>query len=551
MEANNETSNETAGNESKETAKTNNAASSQSNAGNYIGIVSDGRFSLSFNLSKDIPAGDYRIDVLAYELSNNEKTSKGNAAANLKVQQVLTNIDIALNSQSLNPGDSFSFKPLLLDQSELPIYDEVSVIIRDEKQNRIFERIMKSGETIEYKIPTNLTSGYYEAEVSKAELSSIKKFYVNEKAIADFKIENDSLTVINIGNILYNKDVQIDLNGKPFVKKLNLALGEQAKFKLTGSNEAYDIKVSDGESETTASGIVLTGYAVNVKEIAKGSGIFLSPVIWIFLLVILGAGVLFLFRNIFKKSSFAYPWKEKLFGRKNQVIRVDENGKIIKDDTKPKQKEIIKKFAEPPSQAEQSLVLDGYKTKAAVVALKIKNKIEKNSKQSLEKAIEQVYEKKGAVYEQGDYILIVFSSIVTHSFKNEIEAVKIAQKISSVLRENNRKFKEKIEFGIGINSGDIINKIEDKKLKFTALGNTIGIVKKLADMSKGEILVSKLAYEAGITSIKAEKKIVNNNEIYEVKEIVDKEKNEKFINEFLGRIGKEEIQKKSTDAKRN
>ena len=43
-----------------------------------------------------------------------------------------------------------------------------------------------------------------------------------------------------------------------------------------------------------------------------------------------------------------------------------------------------------------------------------------------------------------------------------------------IMKEHNKKFSDKIDFGIGINSGEIINKMEDGKLKFTALGNFIG-----------------------------------------------------------------------------
>ena len=90
--------------------------------------------------------------------------------------------------------------------------------------------------------------------------------------------------------------------------------------------------------------------------------------------------------------------------------------------------------------------------------------------------------------------------------KNEVEAAKAAEKIKLVLQEHNKKFKDKIEFGIGINSGKIINKIEDKTLKFTALGNLISGAKRIADSSNEQVLVTKEAYERGINEIKAEKK---------------------------------------------
>ena len=70
-----------------------------------------------------------------------------------------------------------------------------------------------------------------------------------------------------------------------------------------------------------------------------------------------------------------------------------------------------------------------------VIAVKIKNKISKEAKKSLERAIEHVYERRGAVYEQGDYIFVMLSPLMTRTYKNEVEAAKIAEKITLALKE--------------------------------------------------------------------------------------------------------------------
>ena len=75
-------------------------------------------------------------------------------------------------------------------------------------------------------------------------------------------------------------------------------------------------------------------------------------------------------------------------------------------------------------------------------------------------------------------------------------------------------------------------------MKFTALGNFIVVVKRLAESSDRQVLVTKDSYERGISEIKVEKKAVAGGDIYELRRVVDKEKNQKFIGEFLKRIGK-------------
>jgi len=519
--------------------------------GVYSGRVNGGKFSVNFTIEKNIPANDYILEILVYEKdSNNVRTSEGIELANLKVSQVLTKIDIAMSEQSLDPGSDFNFKPMLLDQTEKYINEEIAIIIRDEKANRVFERIVQSAETINYPILPNMSSGYYELEASSGDFTNLKKFYVREKAIALFTLENETLIVTNVGNIPYNKDIQIELNGKPFVKKVNLRLNEIQKFKLTGSNEVYDIRISDGETEISQGGVALTGNAIGVRTVGNGIGAaFSAPIFWIFIIIILGGIVLFIFRNILKKKSFAYPLKGKFEKGKVTELKVEKAGSSDDEKSEIAEKSNIEeKSVEKlspgalvaPNQAEQVLVLKGQKNRAAVLVLKIKNKLTKVSKQSLEKAIEPIYEKRGAVYEQGDFIYIIYSPLMTRTFKNEVEAARAAEKIKIVLQEHNKKFKDKIEFGIGINSGQIINKIEDKKLKFTALGNLMSSAKRLAESSNEQILVTKEAYESGISEIKADKKEIKGSEVYEVRNVIDKEKNAAFIKGFLERIGKKE-----------
>jgi len=425
---------------------------------------------------------------------------------------------------------------MLADQSGQAINDEVSVIIRDQDLSRIYEQILQSEETNIYKIPTNLTAGYYEIEASSGEVNSIKSFYVTEKAIAFFQMTNSTLVVTNIGNIPYKKDIQVELNGKPFVKKVNLKLGEEQEFKFTGDGE-FSIKVSDGETEVTEGGVVLTGHAVNVESIKKGF-IAYTPIIWIFFIIVLGAGTLFLFRNILKKKSFAYPFKGRFkklkFGKSQPVDLSKEEGEI-KPETKQLQKSV--------NQAEQVLVLKGHKNKVAVLALKIKNKSTRTNKKDLGKIIKSISNKKGVIYETGDYVIVVFSPLITRSFKNEVTAIKAAQVMQNSLKIYNRKSTDKIKFGIGINSGEIVNKLENGKLKFTALGNLIPNVKRLAESSEEKILLTKNAYESAGSEIKVKK----HGDVYEVRRVIDTEKNKAFIDGFLKRIGAEKNKKGMAD----
>lgn len=486
-------------------------------AGKFYGKVTSGDFSVNIILPENSPAGDYRIETLVYEESSGKRSGEGTALANLKVFQVLKGIDISLNDQNFDPGETFEFKPFLLDQTGQNVDEEVSVIIRNSELERVYEKIVKSQEVINYQLPTNLEAGNYEIIASGGGFESIKKIYVNEKAIVSFEIINSTLVVTNIGNIPYNKDIEVELNGKSFVKKVELALGESEKFKLSGPEGAYNIKVSDGNSEITQGGVMLTGRFVDVDTISGKTGIS-KFALWIIVIVILGGILFFLFRVVYQKKSFAFHSDAK-----KDIVEIKKEGVIG-----------------PQNQADQVLVLKGNKNAAVVLVLKIKNKIGKLEKTTLEKSMEYVYQKKGAVYEQGDFIFIIFSSLMTKTNKNEILAAKSAENIINIFGEHNKKFRDKIDFGIGINSGEIINKIDEGKLKFTALGNFIVAAKRLADASDKNIFVTNEFYQRGGSEIKAEKKKIASGEVYEIRRVIDQEKNQEFIKGFVNRMRKDE-----------
>ncbi len=520
--------------------------------GIFYGKISDGKFLLNITLAKNIAAGDYKITVFAYEPNTfEERTSEGFAYSNLNIAQTLTKIDLAINEQSLDPGNIIEIKPRLYDQSNVLISQDVSVIIKDENLKRIFEKIVKSGDTTKYEIPTDISSGYYEIEITAGSLELIKKFYINKKEIVSFDLKNTSLTIKNIGNIPLDKyPIQVNLNGKSFIKKVDLKKGEEIEFKLLGDGE-YDIEISSGENKYSKNGVILTGYATEgVVSIKENSILFLkTPIVWIIFIIILLGGGLFLFRNIFKKKSFAYS----VSNEKNKIShRPESESKIKKEETiirnkdpkefigSQKQDKISEEITNKKLiQAEKVLVLNGQKNSACIIALKIKNKLSQFAKEELERLLEKISEKKGAPYRQGDFIFTILSPIITNSFKNELNAVKIAEEILLFLRKHNNKFKDKIEFGLGINSGEIINTFNKNKLDFTSLGNFIVIAKNLAEISNEQILISEEIYKKSFSEIKTKKSIIDNKEFHELEKIIDRERNQKFIQSFLKRMDKE------------
>ena len=186
--------------------------------------------------------------------------------------------------------------------------------------------------------------------------------------------------------------------------------------------------------------------------------------------------------------------------------------------------------------AEQVLTLTGDRHNATIVAIRAIAKLTKDANVMLWEIINGVVGNRAIPTKSGDHLLLIYSPSVSGTINNELIALKAAKSIEEKIKESNRKFREKIMVGIGVHAGDIIDKIEGEVLKFTGVGKTINNAKKVADMSEGEAIFSKEVRDKIYSEIKAEKIMGGGElEIYAVTRIIDKEQNEKFLQDFLRR----------------
>jgi hypothetical protein len=191
--------------------------------------------------------------------------------------------------------------------------------------------------------------------------------------------------------------------------------------------------------------------------------------------------------------------------------------------------------------AKLSLSIKGNKQTASLICLKIKNlkeleSIKGNAEETLQKIVNHAEAEKAAIYENGNNLFIILAPALTKTFANERTAIELAQKIKSDLENHNKLYKQKIHFGIAINTGSIITKLEEGTLKFMSMGTLITTAKKIASISKGEILLSEKLREKVMTEVKTEKHVKEKTPVYTIKEIKSKTANKRFISEFIHRL---------------
>jgi len=487
------------------------------------GIVEKGNFNTSIALPEVIAAGDYLISIKAYEKENGEITNIGETGLSINVKQTPQKVDIALNIQSIKPGNNLDFKISLYDQSGNTIEGSASFSIEDLKGNSLAKALTDTKKEESFYIEKNLFSGNYKIKAYSSGMYGERQFYVEENEEVEFKILNNILNVKNIGNVKYDKAIQVKIGSVVEIISTELEIGEEKEFVIAAPDGDYDIEVTDGSTSVSDKGISLTGNAINIKGAGMGFFSRNKMMAWIFLIFVMGMFVFVALRKVVrKKFVLSQPYGTgKTAGR--GVIKLGKEGEYI-----------LERYSEV-KEAEHSLVLKGQKQDAALICLKIKNELSKEAKENLNNTLEKIYKNKGTLYRSGEYNMAIFSPLLTRTFKNYTPAVKTALEITKALQEYNSRARNKIDFGISVHSGAIINRIEENKLKFTSLGNILTLSKKIAELSENEVLLSKEIHTKTISEIRAEKIEKQGFELFVIKRVTDTEKNEKFIHDFLGR----------------
>lgn len=492
-----------------------------------LGMVTDGIFSLNISLTDNIKAGNYLVKVKAFEKNPDEAViNTGFSNYNISIKQVPTNLELILENKDIFPGTSVKIKAVLHDQTGDSINSIGFITIKNSKNKIIEQKEIKTGEFFEYLIKNNEPPAEWQVFAVSNRLTTEDRFNIKIKEEISIEIVNKTVLVTNIGNVVYNKTLLVKVGDNPLNIPVLLDVGESKKYTLSAPDGEYNVEIISDEGSHTGGVMSLTGGVINMKEISNSA---LGTSLWILLILILGIVVFVIFRKIYKKPFTGKKDMDFSFKKKDNEIPVLQDRKISRASNK----------------AEISLSIKGEKQDASVICLRIKNLGEMKSrkgsaKDSIEKIISIAQENKAVIYENQDYLFLIFAPTKTRTFKNEKTALGVSESIHKVLVEHNKMFNQKMDFGISLNRGTIIAKIENDIFKFMSMGTLITIAKKIASLSKEEVLIGEKMNDLLRLNIRTEKSIRNGFPVFSIKE-VKKENLEakKFIDSFLNRQGKE------------
>ncbi len=485
-----------------------------------ISPVVGGKINMNFSFPDDIRSGVYKVKARVYEKSGDAVTNEGEGEVVLGVKQEPRRMEIIPDKQSVIPGESLKFKTAVYDQAGDGIAGDVSLAVNDASGNLFLNKIAKSGEETEINFKEDSLFGSWTINSEGFGLAAEKNIVVEQLEKAKFEVLNNTLRITNVGNVPYKKAIQVEIGQEVKVIEMNLDLGGSKMLKLTGDG-SYDISVSDGIDSAVFNGIGLTGGAIGVNEFRGGLSVLNKyPIVWLFLILVFGLFVFAMSQRVIKKKYYGYT--------PNEERGLPKIAEAIKN-------EGFVNISRKVHDAEPSLVVHGNKEDAGILVLKLKNYSElaknKEALKNVEMTMENIFEHRGTVSRTNETFTGIFAPSVTKTFKNDLAAVQAASAIAVHLNEHNKKFSQKLAYGIGINSGEIATNIENGKLKFAALGNSINLARKIAEIAQNGVLIS------GNTNKKImnEVKTLKQGEFYSISRIIEREQNKQFINKFVER----------------
>ncbi|MDP1696071.1 MAG: hypothetical protein Q8L29_04100 [archaeon] len=449
-------------------------------------IVGDGNLDIPVILPAKAPAGKYELNVRAYEKDLNGATiNEGSTGIEIIIRQVPTKIDIAFDILTVNPNGEISYTSLLLDQNGTIMNEDVDVTIYTPSGEIFAENMIKSKEVQVIEIGKNYAPGGWKVKAKKDSIENDKTFYVTELQEASFDLTEDTLVVTNTGNVIFNKTIEVVIGGVSKSKELNLKVGESKKFFLAAPDGNYDILVKDDSGDKVVGSSFLTGNAIAVKDGYLDTAWSTSFLVWFFLIMLFGA---FAFVNYKKISG------NQFVGRTPKMARITENSpKIIS--VMPQEKAVLSNSG---------------KEVCSLVSVKIKNLEEiKNSEgpaaETIERVMRKAKESKAKIQSNDSFKSVIFSPALTKQQDNILSAANFAKEAEQIFNEHNRKYGQKIQFGIGIHQGEMIIEPKMGGMEYTSVGNVSLVSRKLADNAESNVLMSGEAHRKTLGRVKVEK----------------------------------------------
>ena len=216
-------------------------------------------------------------------------------------------------------GENITLKVSLFSENNNPIDGKINLTLEDSENRKKIERTVSSKEIVGINLGKGALHGFWTVTAKYNNLETSEIFTVEIKELAKFEINNDMLTITNIGNTKYTKTVQIVIGNTIGIKEPKLDVGKSVTFRLIAPKGNYNIRVSDGRTSIQRNSVALTGNIVGILDERIAGGNILTggikpknevsmnylkknKFIYVFILVIFGATILLAIERNYRKK---------------------------------------------------------------------------------------------------------------------------------------------------------------------------------------------------------------------------------------------------------
>ena len=447
--------------------------------------IKNGLFNLIIPTSARTRAQTYVLTLYAYERDiDGILSNEGRTIVSFRVPQILTTHEIALERTSLSPPGELGYRILTYDQAEETMALESSVELYAPNGILAMSEIIRTGELKQWNIQANTTPGTWKLQATTGAMRSNKEIIINPVQNVTFALDNDTLIIWNFGNIPYTDSIQISIGGELKKVQVSLEVGGSARFKLFAPQGNHEVGVQGNNTSIDFGDVFLTGKSVDVRD-ADSRTWNTSPWMWWMFLILVAASIALHYYRKFRRSP---SW-----GRSTSV------------DARESVMALSARTKTPVSLASTN---QGKRVECTVVAAYIGNlgnleTSDSPAAQTIAKITTKAKNARAAVYTQGVHKIMIFTSDAVGNAGQA--AISLARDLERIFIEHNKQYAMKIHFGIGINKGFMIVETQQGRLKFTSVGATVVVAKRLAENSKENIFISDDVSRMMIGKIKVEK----------------------------------------------
>lgn len=304
--------------------------------------VLKGDYNYKFKFAKDIAPGAKKISIKIEDSYGNQ----GAASGIIDMAAVPTKLVLETaggskeNNNLFYPDTVISIKAILLDQASQIMDGNLSLKIQ--KGKVLLQQLLKSNETTIYRFEKTAAPGDYEIKIYGEGLETRKTIYMAELKEINITLENDTLHVVNVGNVAYKEPLQVTFTSgdktETKVVDLNLDIGQEVFIKLEAPAGDYNVDVAGTGIHQTLKfeGVPLTGDVIATLKLGKEQGNFKDIFIFILVALIIVVGAIFF---VHERKKRKYGWgrgkseekerkkEEQKEKRKRRKRRKERNGR--------------------------------------------------------------------------------------------------------------------------------------------------------------------------------------------------------------------------------